>query len=40
MHKVWSGRRAHEVKYENINNLDDMSLASFRQRKAVCAQHV
>ena len=37
MHKIWPGRRAHCVKYENINNsdLDGMSLASFCQSKAV-----
>ena len=31
MHKVWPGRRAQWVKYENNNNsnLDGMSLASF-----------
>ena len=31
MHKIWPGRRAHKVKYENINysDLDSMSLASF-----------
>ena len=31
MHNIWHGRRAHWVKYENINNpdLDGMSLASF-----------
>ena len=33
MHKICPGRRAHSVKYENINNsdLDGMSLASFCQ---------
>ena len=36
MHKIWPGRRAHWVKYKNINNLDldGMSLASFCQRRA------
>ena len=36
MHKIWPGRRAHLVKYENINNsaLDGMSLASFCQSRA------
>ena len=33
MHTIWPGRRAHQVKYETINNsdLDGMSLASFCQ---------
>ena len=37
MHKIWPGRRAHWVKYRNINNsdLDGMSLASFCQSRAV-----
>ena len=37
MYKIWSGRRAHQVKYENINNSNfvDMSLASFCQSRAV-----
>ena len=36
MHKCWTGRRAHKVKHENINNsdLDNMSLASFYQSRA------
>ena len=38
MHKIWPGRRAHWVKYENINNsdlhVDGMSLASFWQSRA------
>ena len=36
MHKFWPARRAHWVKYENINNsdLDGMSLASFCQSRA------
>ena len=35
MHKIWPGRIADYVKYENINNseLDGMSLASFCQIK-------
>ena len=35
MHKFWPGRRAHQVKYENINNsdLDGVSLASFCQSR-------
>ena len=33
--KIWPGRRAHWVKYENIkSNLDGMSLASFCQSRA------
>ena len=37
MHKIWPGRRAHLVKYKNINNsdLDGMSLASICQIRAV-----
>ena len=37
MHKIWPGKRAHWVKYENINNsdLDGMSLASYCQSRAV-----
>ena len=37
MQKIWPGRRAHWVKYKNINNsdLDGMSLASFCQSRAV-----
>ena len=37
IHKIWPGRRAHWVKYRNINNsdLDGMSLASFCQSRAV-----
>ena len=37
MHKIWPGRRAHWVKYENINNsdLDGMSLAPFCQSRAL-----
>ena len=36
MHNIWPGRRAHWVKYKNINNsdLDGMSLASFCQSRA------
>ena len=36
MHKIWPGRRAHQVKYKNTNNsnLDGMSLASFCQSRA------
>ena len=36
MHKIWPGRRAHKVKYENISNSDvvGMSLASFCQSRA------
>ena len=36
MHKIWPGKRALDVKYENINNsdLDGMSLASFCQSRA------
>ena len=36
MHKIWTGRRSHCVKYKNINNsdLDGMSLASFCQSRA------
>ena len=37
MHKIWPGRSAYKVKYENINNsdLDGMLLASFCQSRAV-----
>ena len=37
MHKIRPGKRAHWVKYENINSLDfdGMSLASFCQSRAV-----
>ena len=37
MHKIWPGRRAHWVKYKNINSsdLDGMLLASFCQSRAV-----
>ena len=37
MHKIWPGRRAQRVTYENINNsdLDGMSLASFCHSRAV-----
>ena len=40
MHKIWPGRRAHWVKYKNINNLDldGISLALFCQSRAVCIQ--
>ena len=40
MHKIWPGRRAHWVKYKNINNsdLDGMSLASFCQSRAELSQ--
>ena len=36
MHKIWPGRRAHYINYENRNNsdLDGMSLASFCQNRA------
>ena len=36
MCEIWSGRRARQVKYENINNsdLEGMSLASFCQSRA------
>ena len=36
MHKIWPGRRAHWLKYENTNNsdFDCMSLASFCQSRA------
>ena len=37
MHKIWHGKRAHWVKYKNINNLDldGMLLAPFCQSRAV-----
>ena len=42
MHKIWPGRRAHWVKYENINNsnLNGMSLASFCQSRADLANTI